>query len=72
MLSRSQTPVEAKSEYNKIQRGGDVPHFGLRIGVQDTKGKSAPPLESWGRHVCGTDFWSWHLRGQNLLVAQHT
>eukprot|EP00094_Tigriopus_californicus_P010751 TCALIF_10369-PA protein Name:"Similar to Sorbs1 Sorbin and SH3 domain-containing protein 1 (Mus musculus)" AED:0.03 eAED:0.03 QI:291/1/1/1/0.71/0.86/15/536/1039 len=30
-----QTPVEAKSDYNRIQRGGDVPHYGLRMSAPE-------------------------------------
>ncbi len=32
---RTQTPDEAKSDYNRIQRGGDVPIYGLRMSAPD-------------------------------------
>ena len=30
-----QTPDEAKLDYNRIQRGGDIPHYGLRMSAPD-------------------------------------
>lgn len=37
----AQTPIEAKSDYNRIQRGGDVPYYGLRMSAPDKpKGKN--------------------------------
>jgi len=32
---RTQTPDEAKLDYNRIQRGGDIPHYGLRMSAPD-------------------------------------
>ena len=31
----AQTPVEAKNDYNRIQRGGEVPHYGLRMNAPE-------------------------------------
>ena len=35
MPSCFQTPDEAKLDYNRIQRGGDIPHYGLRMSAPD-------------------------------------
>ena len=32
---RSQTPAEAKSAYNQIQKGGDIPVSGLRMSLPE-------------------------------------
>ena len=31
----AQTPVEAKADYNRIQRGGEVPLLGLRMSAPE-------------------------------------
>ncbi len=31
----AQTPIEAKSDYTRIQRGGDVPLYGLRMSAPE-------------------------------------
>jgi hypothetical protein len=35
---RNQTPDEAKSDYNRIQKGGEVPRYGLRMSAPEKKG----------------------------------
>jgi len=37
---RSQTPAEAKSAYNQIQKGGDIPLDGLRMSLPDKQRES--------------------------------
>ena len=37
---RPQTPQEARSAYNQIQRGGDIPLTGLRMSMPEKKGKN--------------------------------
>lgn len=37
----AQTPVEAKADYNRIQRGGEVPLLGLRMSAPE-KQKGRP------------------------------